>query len=126
MEPAPASLRQVMDYCSRKKYQLPLIQRIELALQITDAVSYLHSLTPPLIHGNLHPDNVLLTSSFTPKLTDVGMYNFEKGILHRKYDSVFIDGDPTSTDVFTQASDVFSLGRISLYVRIISVILYSC
>mgnify|MGYP002441425784 CR=1 FL=1 len=73
MEPAPASLRQVMDYCSRKKYQLPLIQRIELALQITDAVSYLHSLTPPLIHGNLHPDNVLLTSSFTPKLTDVGI-----------------------------------------------------
>lgn len=118
MEPVPASLRQVMEYCSRKKYQLPLIQRIELALQITDAVTYLHSLTPPLIHGNLHPDNVMLTSSFTPKLTDVGMHNFERDILHRKYDSSFIDADPTSTEDFSQFNDIFSLGRIILYVGV--------
>ena len=41
---------------------------------MAEGLSYLHCLTPPLVHHDLKPDNVMLdTGTFTAKLTDFGM-----------------------------------------------------
>ncbi|KAF8307628.1 kinase-like protein, partial [Clavulina sp. PMI_390] len=40
---------------------------------ISSGVHYLHSRRPPIIHGDLHPGNVLLDSNGSPYLCDFGL-----------------------------------------------------
>ena len=48
----------------------PLQQKACVLLQVAEGLSYLHGHTPPLVHHDLKPDNVMLnTSTFTAKLT---------------------------------------------------------
>ncbi|MCD6289134.1 MAG: protein kinase [Anaerolineae bacterium] len=42
-------------------------------LQICDALTFLHSQTPPLIFGDLHPRHVMVTSDGQVKLVDFGL-----------------------------------------------------
>lgn len=114
MQEVPASLQDVMQYCKKKKHELPLLQRIDIALQIVDALKYLHTMC--IAHHNLHPGNIMLTSSFDPVLTDVGMEAFEKDILHREYDNLYVDSIRIELEEFSPAYDVFSFGRLLLYV----------
>ena len=114
MREMPATLQEVMQYCRKKKYELPLRQRVEIALQIVDALQYLHTLAIP--HHNLHPGNILLSSAFEPVLTDVGMEVFEREVLHRDYDPLYVDCMQEKSEEFSSARDVYSFGRILLYV----------
>ena len=41
-----------------------------VSMQLCDALGYLHSLTPPIIHGDVSPDNVILGPDGTIKLLD--------------------------------------------------------
>ena len=41
-----------------------------VSMQLCDALGYLHSLTPPIIHGDVAPDNVMLRPDGTIKLLD--------------------------------------------------------
>jgi hypothetical protein len=41
-----------------------------ISMQLCDALGYLHSLTPPIIHGDVAPDNVILQPDGTIKLLD--------------------------------------------------------
>ncbi|KAF8294170.1 kinase-like protein, partial [Clavulina sp. PMI_390] len=44
-----------------------------IAVGISQGVAYLHSRTPPVIHGDLHPGNILLDGSGDPVLCDFGL-----------------------------------------------------
>ncbi|KAF8312069.1 kinase-like protein, partial [Clavulina sp. PMI_390] len=44
-----------------------------IALGITEGVAYLHSRQPPIVHGDLHPGNVLLDNFGNPCLCDFGL-----------------------------------------------------
>lgn len=49
-------------------------KKVCILLQVAQGLSYLHSQTPPLVHHDLKPDNVMLnTKNFTAKLSDFGM-----------------------------------------------------
>ena len=51
-------------------------QRLKWCRQIISAIKFLHSLSPPVIHRDIKPDNILLTADGTCKLADFGMsYN---------------------------------------------------
>ena len=43
---------------------------LELIIPVTDALAYAHSLKEPIIHRDVKPENILLTSDYIPKLTD--------------------------------------------------------
>ena len=43
-----------------KTRDLQILQQINYALQIAEGLSYLHSHNPPIFHGNLRPDHVLI------------------------------------------------------------------
>ncbi len=49
---------------------------IEIALQILDAIEYLHSRTPPVIYRDLKPSNVIVSPDGRAKLVDFGIARF--------------------------------------------------
>jgi serine/threonine protein kinase len=51
--------------------------------EVVSAVSYLHSLKPPIIHRDIKPENILLDSKDVGKLCDFGWSNFFNGTRKR-------------------------------------------
>ena len=72
MEKMDASLRTYLEDHSKEEF--PLHQKAFVLRQVTQALAYLHSQNPPLVHHDLSPNNVLLNVvSFVTKVTDFGM-----------------------------------------------------
>ncbi|XP_047167016.1 receptor-like serine/threonine-protein kinase At4g25390 [Vigna umbellata] len=47
--------------------------RFSIILDIARGIHYLHSLDPPVIHGDIKPSNILLDNTFCAKLADFGL-----------------------------------------------------
>ena len=72
MEKMDTSLRSYLE--DHSKEQFPLHQKSFVLRQVTQALAYLHSQNPPLVHHDLSPNNVLLNVvSFVTKVSDFGM-----------------------------------------------------
>ncbi|PVG01330.1 kinase-like protein, partial [Serendipita vermifera] len=61
------------EYINERGNVLSLRDRIELLRGTAKGVHYLHTFTPPLIHGDIKPLNVLITEDGTPQLCDFGL-----------------------------------------------------
>jgi len=57
----------------RKDHPLSLLERFNIAIQITQGLAYLHSNNPPIIHRDLKPENCLLDHSYNVKIADFGL-----------------------------------------------------
>ncbi len=62
---------------------------VEIAMQVLDALEYLHGLTPPLVHRDLKPENVMLAPATSGaevvKLIDFGIarhFQVRRGTVH--------------------------------------------
>ncbi|KAF8292341.1 kinase-like protein, partial [Clavulina sp. PMI_390] len=87
-------------------------------------VVYLHSRTPPIIHGDLHPGNILLDNSGNPILCDFGLSRIrhETSRAHSireeggQFRFVAPELHDSSEDQFcsTQESDIFALAMTYL------------
>ena len=72
MEKMDTSLRMYLE--NHSKEQFPLHPKAFVLRQVTQALAYLHSQNPPLVHHDLSPNNVLLnTVTFVTKVSDFGM-----------------------------------------------------
>ena len=72
MEKMDTSLRTYLEDHSKEEF--PLHQKVFILRQVTQALAYLHSQNPPLVHHDLSPNNVLLNVvSFVTKVSDFGM-----------------------------------------------------
>ena len=72
MEKMDTSLRTYLEDHSKEEF--PLHQKAFVLHQVTQAMTYLHSQNPPLVHHDLSPNNVLLNVvSFVTKVSDFGM-----------------------------------------------------
>ena len=72
MEKMDTSLRTYLE--DHTQEQFPLHQKTFVLRQVTQALAYLHSQNPPLVHHDLSPNNVLLNVvSFVTKVSDFGM-----------------------------------------------------
>ena len=72
MEKMDTSLRTYLEHHSKEEF--PLHQKAFVLRQVTQALAYLHSQNPPLIHHDLSPNNVVLNVvSFVTKVSDFGM-----------------------------------------------------
>ncbi|GJN39062.1 hypothetical protein PR202_gb28156 [Eleusine coracana subsp. coracana] len=58
----------------KKGRVLTMVQRFDIAVDVADALNYLHnSCTPPIIHCDLKPSNVLLADDMTACIGDFGL-----------------------------------------------------
>jgi serine/threonine protein kinase len=56
----------------QKNEVIPVARLMEWVLSICDAVSFLHSQHPPIIHRDIKPDNIRITPTGTATLVDLG------------------------------------------------------
>ncbi|KAF8313894.1 kinase-like protein [Clavulina sp. PMI_390] len=55
------------------KTQTLSFEEFKIIVRITQGVGYLHSRHPPVIHGDLHPGNVLFDNDGNPRLCDFNL-----------------------------------------------------
>ena len=83
---------------------------VNWALDVAYGLRYLHSLTPPLLHLNLKPQNVLLFEDGTAKLCDFGFAPRElQRSSHYAAPEVFEDMPNVSC---SQATDIYGFGGV--------------
>lgn len=95
----------------------PLVFR--LAHQVALGINFLHNLSPPLLHLDLKPNNVLLDSYLKAKLTDFGLARVYHSVTRVSKRSSDTEGGtisympPEAFDLSyspTKASDIYSFG----------------
>jgi serine/threonine protein kinase len=95
---------------------------IEIALQVTKILEYLHSLSPPIIHRDIKPSNIMIDSSGEVHLVDFGAVRDK--VLHSQKTEAggFTVVGTYGFMPFEQfqgkacpASDIYSLGASLLY-----------
>ena len=57
-----------------EKYpNIPMYVKLSILLDVSRGLWYLHTHHPPIVHRDLSPNNVLLTSQFVAKISDLGV-----------------------------------------------------
>jgi len=107
------SLRQIID--SRK--HLPLEEVRALGSRLLQTLNHLHAQEPPLVHGNLHPGNILIDERGHPHILDLGfgsLANREtlKDVPGEKRVFVYMSPEQIRGEAPEPASDLYSLGVI--------------
>jgi tRNA A-37 threonylcarbamoyl transferase component Bud32 len=104
---------------NRLKKPLSEAQVISVGLQLCDILSYLHAQTPPVIHRDLKPQNIILDESGKVTLIDFGISRtYEEGA---RADTVFFGTQefaPPEQYGFSQTdgrADIFSLGVVLIW-----------
>uniref|UniRef100_A0A8I7B8Y6 Protein kinase domain-containing protein n=1 Tax=Hordeum vulgare subsp. vulgare TaxID=112509 RepID=A0A8I7B8Y6_HORVV len=111
---ANGSLRDIVHMNKRQKLSAEL--RLDIAIGSAKGLSYMHS--QEIRHGDVKPDNILLSEKLIPKISDFGLSKLLKlkEIIAKKV--VGCEGymDPVfrNTGVLTPKSDVYSFGVVLL------------
>ena len=80
---------------------------VRWALDIAHGLQYLHSLTPPVLHLDLKPQNVLLFDDDTAKLCDFGIVTSEAQCSPR-----YAAPEQFDTERVSEAADVYGFGGV--------------
>ena len=92
---------------------LPLVQRLELFIQVCAAVAFAHA--RGLIHRDIKPSNVLVAGGTQVKLLDFGIAQLlgeDDGLVERAYTPGFASPEQKRGEALTVTSDIFQLGRL--------------
>jgi serine/threonine protein kinase len=90
-------------------------EKISIAIDVAEALSYMHSLNPRIIHRDLKSRNVLLNSSMVAKLSDFGLSR------NRTYEETLTAGVGTVRwtapevmlgENYSEQADVYSFGVV--------------
>ena len=117
MEKMDTSLRTYLEDHSKEKFLLH--QKAFVLRQVTQALAYLHSQNPPLVHHDLSPNNVLLNvASFVTKVSDFGMSRAINPSAFTRKSSIkgtlaFMDPEALHDPPrYNEKLDVFSFGNV--------------
>lgn len=107
---------------SRKGYPtMDWAGRMKVAVQIVDALNYLHvHVTPPIIHRDARSANILLDAHWNAKVADFGLSKLkeDEGATHVSTDVKgtrgYLDPEYAQKGHLTDKSDVYGLGVVLL------------
>ncbi|KAL3666201.1 hypothetical protein V7S43_008989 [Phytophthora oleae] len=87
-------------------------EKVKIALHIAHALAYIHSLAPPLIHRDLKPRNVLLTSKLDAKLADFGVAreHIDRTMTAEVGTSLWMAPEVLMGQRYDHKADIFSFG----------------
>ena len=117
MEYLPLSLTQCLE-----REELPLQMKYSILLDVAKGLCYLHGKRPPIVHRDLTANNVLLTSSYSAKISDLGVSRladtFKKHELTTAPGNAIVMPPEALEDnpVYDHKLDVFSYGCLILHV----------
>ncbi len=104
---------------------IPLISKVSMMKDVVKGLQYLHTRTPdPIAHRDLSAKNVLLDSSATAKISDLGNSRFVSASAHQTLTQVpgtQVYMPPESLGEHSHYGpklDVFSFGHLALYTLI--------
>ena len=115
LEKGTTTLRHLLS--SFQKEVVPLQLKLQLLQQVSEAVQYLHSQDPPIVHGDITSTNIFLTDQYQVKLGDFGSARSEDDLWKLGYsnfaytDSYLIPDNPMSAE-----NDIFALGVLIIEV----------
>nr|CAD1820986.1 unnamed protein product [Ananas comosus var. bracteatus] len=97
---------------------LDLTARLDIAIDVAHAVTYLHTYTDhPIIHRDIKSSNILLTETLRAKVADFGFARFgtgDTGVTHISTQvrgtAGYLDPEYLKTYQLTEKSDVYSFG----------------
>uniref|UniRef100_A0A0D3HB41 Protein kinase domain-containing protein n=1 Tax=Oryza barthii TaxID=65489 RepID=A0A0D3HB41_9ORYZ len=97
-----------------KRFPLPLDLHLDIAIGLAEGLSYMHSRSKPILHGNIRTATVLLDDKFVPKISGFGSSKIGEDGKCRIVGSEmgYMDETFVNTRVFTRKSDVYSFGVV--------------
>lgn len=101
---------------------MPWARRVSVALQVAQALEYLHDrCEPQVVHGDVKASNVLLDSAMSAKLCDFGSarMGFSAAVRPRAHQTMlgspgYVDPHYIRSGVVTKKTDVYSFGVLLL------------
>lgn len=89
-------------------------QKATIALQVCHALTYLHSLAPPVLHRDLKSRNILLSRSLDAKLTDFGISkeNLDRTMTAGVGTSLWMAPEVMLGERYGAKADIFSFGVV--------------
>ena len=117
MEYLPLSLTQCLE-----REEPPLQMNYSILVDVAKGLCYLHGKRPPIVHRDLTANNVLLTSSYSAKISDLGVSRLVD--IFKKHQLTRVPGNPVvmppealeDNPVYDHKLDVFSYGCLILHV----------
>ena len=122
MEYLPFSLTQCLE---REDVEegLPLQMKYSILLDVAKGLCYLHGKSPPIVHRELTANNVLLTSSYTAKISDLGVsrladtFRTHKPLTTTPGNAIVMPPEAiTDKPVYNHKLDVFTYGCLIIHV----------
>ena len=118
MEYLPLSLTQ----CLETHQDLPFQIKYSILLDVAKGLNYLHCKRPPIVHRDLTANNILLTSNFIAKISDLGVSRmadtFKQHHLTTAPGNAVVMPPEALEDnpIYDHKLDVFSYGCLVLHV----------
>ena len=117
MEYLPLSLTQCLE-----REELPLQMKYSILVDVAKGLCYLHGKRPPIVHRDLTANNVLLTSSYSAKISDLGVSRLINTF--KKHHLTTAPGTPMvmppealkDNPVYDHKLDVFSYGCLIIHI----------
>ncbi|NJL05134.1 MAG: serine/threonine protein kinase, partial [Chloroflexaceae bacterium] len=87
---------------------------IAVILPVLDALAYLHTHDPPIIHRDIKPGNIILTPQQTVYLVDFGLAKLDQGVRHTVATAGYASAGFSSPELYIRQvdprADLYSVG----------------